>query len=427
MKMREGWGKVKLIDVAHFAKEKISTEEISLRNYISTENMLPEKNGVLVAEKLPAVKKITEFQQGDILFSNIRTYFKKVWFASFDGGASNDVLVIRAKEIVDNKFLYYVLSDDKFIQYSVSTSKGTKMPRGDKNAIMNYEFFLPPLSTQKKIARILSALDDKIELNRQMNRTLEAMAQVIFKSCFVDFDPVHAKAACRSEADYEAAAKRLGISREVLELFPDEFEESELGMIPKGWEVKQLKDFGTIITGKTPSTKVKENYGDKYPFITIPDLHNNMFIDETERYLSELGHLTQPSKLIRKHSLLVSCIATVGLVGINCKDCHTNQQINSIVCDNEYLYFLYSFIKQISEELRILGSAGTATLNVNKKVFSEIKLIAPIKAINDMFFILNKPIFEKIESNTKEIQTLQQTRDILLPKLLSGELDVPKL
>ena len=108
MKMREGWGKVKLIDVAHFAKEKISTEEISLRNYISTENMLPEKNGVLVAEKLPAVKKITEFQQGDILFSNIRTYFKKVWFASFDGGASNDVLVIRAKEIVDNKFLYYV-------------------------------------------------------------------------------------------------------------------------------------------------------------------------------------------------------------------------------------------------------------------------------------------------------------------------------
>jgi type I restriction enzyme S subunit len=427
MKMREGWGKVKLIDVAHFAKEKISTEEISLRNYISTENMLPEKNGVLVAEKLPAVKKITEFQQGDILFSNIRTYFKKVWFASFDGGASNDVLVIRAKEIVDNKFLYYVLSDDKFIQYSVSTSKGTKMPRGDKNAIMNYEFFLPPLSTQKKIARILSALDDKIELNRQMNRTLEAMAQAIFKSCFVDFDPVHAKAACRSEADYEAAAKRLGISREVLELFPDEFEESELGMIPKGWEIVPYIDEISLTGGGTPKRSEKSYWNGNIPWFSVKDVpeDGNIFVIDTSEKITEEGLKNSSTKLIPTNTTIITARGTVGKLALVGVDMAMNQSCYAVSNKNNFSFFEYFRLKRLTYELK-RKTHGAVFDTITTATFKAIKTTKIPNEIVKEFEKIIYPVIMQIKNNLKEIQTLQQTRDTLLPKLLSGELDVSR-
>ncbi len=418
-----------LSDVASYIPVKINTEDISLDEYISTENMLPDKGGITRATSLPSTAKTNSFKEGDVLFSNIRTYFRKIWFATFKGGASNDVLVIRSLngDILFNKYLYYLLSDEAFIQYTIATAKGTKMPRGDKSAIMNYQFELPSLLTQKKIAHILSTLDDKIELNRKMNETLEAMAQALFKSWFVDFDPIHVKATCKSEQELEVAASALGISKEILDLFPSEFEESEMGMIPLGWEVKAIKDFGQVITGKTPSTKIKENYGVKYPFITIPDMHNQTFIVNTARYLSEEGHCVQSNKLIPKNSLMVSCIATVGLVSISSEDSHTNQQINSIICSENNLYFLYCMLSSITDKLIMYGGAGTATLNVNKSIFENIRVIKPVDILLDKFLELVKPIFEKILANTKEIQTLQKTRDTLLPKLLSGELDVSNI
>ena len=293
--------------------------------------------------------------------------------------------------------------------------------------IPSFEISLPPLPTQKKIAHILSTLDDKIELNRKMNETLEAMAQALFKSWFVDFDPVHAKAEAKSEQELEVAAAKLGISKEILDLFPSEFEESEMGMIPLGWEVKAIKDFGQVITGKTPSTKKKENYGVKYPFITIPDMHNQTFIVNTARYLSEEGHCVQSNKLIPKNSLMVSCIATVGLVSISSEDSHTNQQINSIICSENNLYFLYCMLSSMTDKLIMYGGAGTATLNVNKNTFENIRVIKPVEILLGKFLELVKPIFEQILANTKETQTLQKTRDTLLPKLLSGDLDVSNL
>ncbi len=421
--------KYKLSDIAYYVSEKRDTKNLSIANYISTENMLEDRGGIVEASSLPSTQKVNSFKKEDVLFSNIRTYFRKIWLAKFDGGSSNDVLVIRSldEEKLLSSYLYYLLSDETFIQYTVATAKGTKMPRGDKKAIMNYEFKLPPLPTQKKIAHILSTLDEKIELNRKMNQTLESMAQAIFKSWFVDFEPVLAKAKCKSEAELEYVAKELGISKEVLELFPSEFEESELGMVPKGWKVKPLKFFGQVITGKTPSTKKKSNYGEKYPFITIPDMHNQTFVISTNRYLSEEGHSTQKNKLIPKKSLLVSCIATVGLVSITSEDSHTNQQINSIVCPENYLYYLYCKLNSMTNDLIVYGSAGTATLNVNKSTFENISIVKPNDNLLDYFFSTTQPLFETILANTKQIQTLQKTRDTLLPKLLLGELDVSDL
>lgn len=134
--------------------------------------MLSNKGGVTTASSLPRTVQTQQYQQYDILVSNIRPYFKKIWFAESDGGCSNDVLVLRAKEGIDAKFLYYVLADDAFFDYSNATSKGTKMPRGDKNAIMQYTVPVFDLEIQQKIVSILSALDEKIRKNAEINDNL---------------------------------------------------------------------------------------------------------------------------------------------------------------------------------------------------------------------------------------------------------------
>lgn len=172
--------KIKLGDIAEYAEDRISVSTLNERNYISTENLLPNKGGITTAANLPPMSITPAFQIGDILISNIRQYFKKIWYANFKGGCSNDILVLRAKQNVDSKFLYYVLSEDNFFNYATATSKGTKMPRGDKKSIMNYPVPIPPLAEQKKIGAFLYSLDEKISLNKKINSTLEEMARTIF-------------------------------------------------------------------------------------------------------------------------------------------------------------------------------------------------------------------------------------------------------
>lgn len=166
--------KYKLSDICDYVKEKTRVENLDRNIYISTENMRPNKGGITQAVSFPTQKLTQSFSVNDVLVSNIRPYFKKIWYATFDGGCSNDVLVFRAKEGVSSRFLYYVLADDTFFEYSMATSKGTKMPRGDKNAIMEYG--VPEFSYEKqdKIASILTVIDKKIENNKKINKNLAA-------------------------------------------------------------------------------------------------------------------------------------------------------------------------------------------------------------------------------------------------------------
>ena len=184
--MKEDWKECKLGEICSYSKERINISKLNNENYISTENMLPNRGGITKATTLPTAEFTPSFEKKDTLVSNIRPYFKKIWKAEFSGGCSADVLVFKANEKVSKDYLYYILADDEFFKYSMATSKGTKMPRGDKLAIMNYPILLPNLSTQQKIAQILSSLDDKIELNNKINNNLEQQAQAIFKSWFVD-------------------------------------------------------------------------------------------------------------------------------------------------------------------------------------------------------------------------------------------------
>ncbi|MEK5326051.1 restriction endonuclease subunit S [Aeribacillus sp. FSL M8-0254] len=403
-----GWKEVVLEEVSYYGDEKIPSAEVTLDNYISTENMLPNKSGVGMASGLPTTKSVRRYKKGDILLSNIRPYFKKIWFATKNGGCSNDVLVIKNKDEkeLDKKYLYYTLLQDNFFDYVTATSKGTKMPRGDKSAIMNYGIMLPPLNEQKAIASILSAFDEKIETNNQINEKLEEMAQALFKHWFVDFEFPN-----ENGKPYKSSG--------------GEMVESELGMIPKGWEVKTINDISSeIITGKTPSTKEKENFGGNIPFVKIPDMHGKVYVEKTETYLSEKGAVK--NKIVPKNSIMVSCIATPGIVSLAGQSCQTNQQINTIINkDNKMCYFNFFSLRNLSDTIRTLGSSGSATLNLNKNQFSKIKIVVPPKEMTDKYFNVVDKIFETIYLNQKENLKLIELRDTLLPKLMSGEIRVP--
>ena len=164
----------KLEDICDYVREKIDISLIDENTYISTENMLPNKGGITEASSLPSADKTQAFKAGDVLVSNIRPYFKKIWYSTFDGGCSNDVLVFRAKEGVSKRFLYYVLADDTFFSYSMSTAKGTKMPRGDKKALMKYDVPNISYEEQVKIASVLDVIDKNIFVNEEINDNLAA-------------------------------------------------------------------------------------------------------------------------------------------------------------------------------------------------------------------------------------------------------------
>ena len=185
---------------------------------------------------------------------------------------------------------------------------------------------------------------------------------------------------------------------------------------------------GNIITGKTPSTKKPEYYGGVYPFVTIPDMHSSVWLCSTDRALSDLGNESQPKKLVPAGSVLVSCIATIGLVGLTAYPSHFNQQINDVVPNRSgEEYYLYYALSAIKSKLLGIGATGSATLNVNKAAFSSIEIPWPSSQQMRDYLHRVTPVFEAMKTRTIESIKLEQIRDALLPKLLSGQIDVSKV
>ena len=196
------------------------------------------------------------------------------------------------------------------------------------------------------------------------------------------------------------------------------------------FQTLQLSDVAKeIVTGKTPSTSKSEYWNGEIPFfVTIPDMHNEVYSYKVERCLSDAGSNSQIKKLLPSNSIMVSCIATVGLVSINPVPCHTNQQINSIITKNDYdLFYLYEMLKTKKEDLKNIGSSGSATLNVNKNQFEKINIDYPKKEILIDFDKKVRPLFKRIMLIQQENIKLEQIRDTLLPKLMNGEINLDKI
>ncbi|TNF09208.1 MAG: restriction endonuclease subunit S [Gammaproteobacteria bacterium] len=352
---------------------------------------------------------------------------------------ARQVGLIRLREDIDKQFIKYYLLSPLGQRELSGYSLGSVQQVINLQDLKRVEIPLPTLEEQKAIAHILGTLDDKIELNRQMNATLEAMAQALFKSWFVDFDPVidNALAAgnpippelqARAEKRAALGDNRKPLPSEIQQLFPDRFTfTDEMGWVPEGWEGASLSEFGQIVCGKTPSKSNPEYFGSKIPFIKIPDMHNEMFVIGSSDYLSEAGAATQPKKAIPRGSVCVSCIATVGKVVIASQESHTNQQINSIVPNDTWLTpYLYFYMLTLNKLFHDLASGGSTTLNMNTGVFSKIEINRPNDSVLKAFHKETSPMTNKIEAYLMEIDTLVKLRDTLLPKLLSGQLRIPE-
>ena len=327
---------------------------------------------------------------------------------------NQSVALLQPNERIEPRFLKFLLEVPHYQQRMEGDADGTTIKHIYITRVDKMQVAVPPIAEQKAIAAVLGTLDDKIELNRRMNATLEAMARALFQSWFVDFDPVRAKLDGREPTGLDPATAAL---------FPERLEDSLLGHIPKGWEVKAVGDIGGVICGKTPPTSVSDYYGDDIPFITIPDMHGNVFGAATARKLSHAGANSQANKTLPPGSLCVSCIATPGLVVITSEDSQTNQQINSVVPhQKEETYFWYWVMTGLGAEIASSGSGGSVLVNLSKGRFETLQVIKPLHALIRAYHTTVRPLFETILANTHQSRTLATLRDTLLPKLLSGKL-----
>ena len=393
--------KIKLREIAEYVNIKINSNNLSLNNYISTENMLPDRKGISISSNIPN-NNVNKFLKNDILISNIRPYFKKIWFAIFEGGASNDILVIRGNNKVNSKYLYYLLSTDDFFDYNVKGSKGTKMPRGDKEHIMNYEFKLPSLKEQKRIADILTALDDKIELNNQMNQTLEEIENLLYKRWFVDFEFPDDK--CNP---YKSSG--------------GEMVDSELGMIPKGWEVKELGDIcETIASGSTPSKIDVDNALDTsnelIGFIKVKDIINSEIQFSKIEFIPLLiSEEKMRRSILKENDILLSMAGTIGRTARVSKE-FSNMNINQALAtirveDIIMIPYVYCWINSIATQDSFKSKTVHAVqANLSLSSIRKQKILIPETKVIKSYYNKINYNFKKIDLNILEINELKKIK-----------------
>lgn len=318
---------------------------------------------------------------------------------------NNHAHIIEGNDETNTDFLYYKLNSISFAPYIT----GSAQPKLNKENLLNIELYIPSREHQDKIAKVLTLLDQKIQTNNQINQELEAMAKTLYDYWFVQFDFPD-----QNGKPYKSSGGKM--------VYHPELKRE----IPEGWGVETLKDLESkIITGKTPSRANSDNFGGEIPFITIGDIRGNTFIYNTSETLTDLGASVQQNKYLPEGSLCVSCIATVGEIGFTTEWSHTNQQINSIVFEDETnRYYLYFALKNYFENANASAKAGNTFANMNKEDFSGIRIILPRNEIKNNFHKMTEPYFAQIKCLQGQNQELTQLRDWILPMLMNGQVKV---
>ena len=377
----------KLSDIAFYSKQKISVEDISVKNYVSTENMLPNKNGKIAATTLPKVKQTLKYEPNDVLISNIRPYFKKIWLANEEGGCSNDVLVLTAKNGIDPRYLYYVLANDKFFDYSMATSKGTKMPRGDKKSIMDYLVPSYSIDIQLKIASVLWNIDEKIRINEKINKNLEQQAQALYTAWFEDFEPFG-------------------------------------GVVPDTWQQITLGDIAEIKTNsfnpqKNPDVLI-EHYSipafdeKKYPVFEIASgvKSNKYILSNKSVMISKLNPDTK--RVWRPLCLSDLAVSSTEFIVFEAFNPKYKDFVYSVIDSQNFTDWMCSHTTGSTNSRQ--RTTPATTLNYS--------LWIPDNEIMEQFLNAVTPIYDLIAQNLSQNQRLISLRDSLLPKLMSGDIDV---
>jgi len=397
------WQIRKIGNCAELIRDHFKPNGEGTRPYIGLEHIQQQTLKLLdVGKSTDVVSDKFVFKSGDILFGKLRPYFRKVVRPKFDGVCSTDIWVIRAKEDTDQGFLYYLMASEKNVALASQGSEGTKMPRARWDFVENIEVPLPPLPEQQKIASILGALDDKIELNHEMNKTLEEMAQTIFKHWFMDFEFPD-----ENGKPYKSSGGEMVYSEEL---------DKE---IPKGWEVKPIDEIADFLNGlalqKYPPKN--ENY---LPVIKIRELRQGITEssdkaspDIDKRYIVDDGDV-----LFSWSGSLEVCIWCGGQGALN-------QHLFKVTSQTYPKWFYYQWIKFYLPKFQHIAKGKATTMgHIRRHHLSETYVIVPFHEVMEKMNEIMGPLMENFINNSIESLQLANLRDTLLPKLLSGEIRV---
>ena len=376
----------KLSDICSHRKGKTEVKRLNNITYISTENMLPNKGGITEASSLPSIVLTQEYRKGDVLVSNIRPYFKKIWQAKYDGGCSNDVLVFTPNPMTDKDFLYYVLANDEFFLYSMATSKGTKMPRGDKDSIMQYEIPDIGLDRQRKIASVLKSLDGKIQLNIAINNNLEQQLTALFIHSFADNIATTSTDTCPI-----------------------------------------LGDLITVVDnrGKTPPLAT-ETFA--YPIIDVGVLKGSDRIIDFNNCTKYVEQSTYETWFRSGHpkpwDILISTVGSLAEMKIylGSKGCIA-QNVVALRATSISPLYLYQYLRFIRADL-VAYNIGSVQPSIKVTHIAKHPIYVPESSKLENFEEIAKTVTNQLYANYNEIESLKKLRDTLLPRLMSGELDV---
>ena len=403
------WEKVKLKEIALAIQTGPFGSQLHQSDY--SKNGIPVVmpkdllNGKISEQSIARVSKIHVnrlkrhiISNGDILYSRRGDVGRCAYATEYETGwlCGTGCLRVTINTIKANsKFIFYQLQQPSIVGWVQNHAVGSTMLNLNTAILSEIPLLLPTLCIQTKIADILSAYDELIENNQKQIKLLEEAAQRLYKEWFVDLR------------------------------FPGYEKTPIIDGVPEGWKKYRISEIGKVVTGKTPSTEKEEYYGKEIPFVKIPDMYNGIYSIVTETSLTKEGADTQKSKYIPANSIMVSCIATVGLVNISVNVCQTNQQINTIILNQqEDLYYIYFTMKRLKTLLEGVGSNGATMTNVNKTKFENLEILYPIKELREKYFCFCYPIFKKIYNLSMNNIFLSQARDRLLPKLMNGELEV---
>lgn len=405
---------------AYFSDERTNSSKVSVENFVTTDSILQNKTGIKLSDVYPNGNLIA-FAKGDILVGNIRPYLKKIWFADRKGGCSPDVLVFKSKQGFDSKFIYYSLFRDDFFNHMMKGSKGTKMPRGDKNQIL--DFLIPSfdLSNQQKIAAVLSALDSKIELNKRINAELEAMAKTLYDYWFVQFDfPDEAG------KPYKTSGGKMVWNAELKREIPD------------GWEVEKLDDVVELILdhrGKTPLKLGGDwtNKGEGVIALSAKHVKSGQLVNlnQANRVSLEMYEKWMPEKL-KDGDILMTSEAPLGefyFLLNETKFC-MSQRLFGIRADKSKVFpsYLYFELSKGNGFSQIIGSqSGSTVFGIRQDELRKIKILKPNLIVQTSFDEIALPMLSQIRFLVSQNQQLAELRDWLLPMLMNGQVSVAEI
>ncbi|MBT9499481.1 MAG: restriction endonuclease subunit S [Zoogloea sp.] len=314
---------------------------------------------------------------------------------------------------VDLKYLYHLI---KHVGLN-HLKDGTSNPTLSRDVFGAQLFPLPSLCEQRAITEALDTLDDRIALLRETNATLEAIAQALFKSWFVDFDPVRAK---------QQGLAPEGMDEETAALFPDGFEESVLGLVPKGWRVCGFTETINVIGGGTPKTSVSEYWSGPLPWFSVVDApaRSDVYVVDTEKHISELGLANSSTKLLRPGTTIISARGTVGKLALTGCPMTMNQSCYGLQGKADDSYFTYFTTCRLIEALQ-QRAHGSVFDTITRDTLAGVSVTYPDPAIIKDFERIVLPVMERIKENLEQARTLATLHDTLLPRLISGQLRLP--